>query len=675
MDMTPPTRIWLAFEMFLMLFAHPLYSQYFSSSRAIGTGAFTAITENEHSLDWNPAGLAFNRDLEMSFTTFASSATQFNLAFQSASLAYAFASHQAAAFRVSPGINLEFAIPSTFILQDSSQAFNSSFDKRITYDETFAGGYAYSILDNVSLGVSFHAIEQKITDTQYSIDTAGTIRSLLVDFTGRTFNFDAGIAWLAADWLSFGAVVKNAMRIRGSQFPEDLSDYVLPQPVGARAGISLGDRKTYQVAGDFDDLRNCRIGGEWHFADFLQGRAGFYIDNSSSTFIDAIGLGLGGTISRVQIDLAYLKFSSQRNRKGNADFSTLEQVTANNLEYNIFTGDQISLTTSLRFGKVGPGILQIDYADMTQEIFPAAHAMYALAPVGKARVENVSSKPVDAKVSFFIDRYMNTPTETAPVTLQPGEVKEIPFFAVVNDALKSNSSLSIRDGEITVVSSGLTETEDHYQVRVLMHGRNDWNGDARLLRFFVTPGDSSILSFTRSSISRHKSELDTLPRELNNFTKAKILFNDFAKEVTYVNDPKTSQDNVQYPAETLRLHGGDCDDMTVTYSTMLSSIGIAVAFVDVVPPDHSLGSHIYMLFDTGIAPKDAALIGNNQKRYIVRKNDDGTQTIWIPVETTAIAKGFEEAWNTGATEYFTEVEMNLGLIKGWVKIIDVEIPQ
>ena len=128
MDLTPPTRIWLALEMFLMLFAHPLYSQYFSSSRAQGTGAFTALSENEHSLDWNPAGLAFNRDLEMSFTTFASSSTQFNLAFQSASLAYAFAPHQAAAFRVSPGISLEFASPSSFVLQNASQSFNSSFD-------------------------------------------------------------------------------------------------------------------------------------------------------------------------------------------------------------------------------------------------------------------------------------------------------------------------------------------------------------------------------------------------------------------------------------------------------------------------------------------------------------------------------------------------------------------
>jgi hypothetical protein len=675
MDMTPPTRIWLAFEMFLMLFAHPLYSQNFSSSRAIGTGAYTALTENEHSLDWNPAGLAFNRDLEMSFTTFASSATQFNLAFQSASIAYAFASHQAAAFRVSPGISLEFTIPSTIILANSSQAFNSSFDKRITYDETFAGGYAYSILDRVSLGVSFHAIEQKITDTQYYIDTLANIRSSLADFTGRTFAFDAGVAWQATDWLRFGAVVKNAARINGSQIPDYLSDYVLPQPTGVRAGIAFGQRNTYQMAADFDDQRDFRIGGEWRFAEYLQGRSGFYVDNSSPIFIDAVGLGLGGTFGRAQIDLGYLKFSSQRTRKGNADLSTLEQLNVNNLEYNLFTGDQISLTTSLRLGRIGPGALHIEYADMVQEIFPAAHAMYALSPVGKARVKNVSARPIEAKLSFYIDRFMNNPTVSVPVTLLPEEVKEIPFFAVVNDALRSNVNLTIRDGEIGVISSGSPEMEDHYQVRVLIHGKNDWNGDVHLLRFFVTPGDSSVLSFTRNTINTHKSGLDTLPAELSNFAKAKVLFDDFAKQLSYVNDPKTSQDNVQYPAETLRLHGGDCDDMTVTYSTILSSIGISVAFVDVVPPDRPMDSHIYMLFDTGIPAKNAALIGNNPKRYIVRKNDDGNETVWIPVETTAITKGFDEAWNTGATEYFSDVEMSLGLIRGWVKVIDLEIPQ
>jgi hypothetical protein len=36
-----------------------------------------------------------------------------------------------------------------------------------------------------------------------------------------------------------------------------------------------------------------------------------------------------------------------------------------------------------------------------------------------------------------------------------------------------------------------------------------------------------------------------------------------------------------------------------------------------------------------------------------------------------VARGFEEAWTAGAQEYFDEVQLGLGLAKGWVRILDV----
>ena len=652
-----------------------LYSQHLSSSRAIGIGAFTALADNVSSIDWNPAGLTNLREWELSFTNFSSSQNQYNLAFQSASFGSPFAPRNAAAFRVSPGIELDFAIPSIFTLQDSVRSFNTTFDKKISYSEIFAGGYAYAFNQEVSTGLSVHALEEKITDTQYSADSSGNISSTLADYTGRMFTFDAGITWTAYPGLTVGAVIKNAVHLTESKFPDYLSPYDLSLPVGARAGVAWNEKQCYAIAFDVDDQQNVRIGGELNVNNRLQARYGLYIDNTSPAFVDAVGLGAGGTFGRLQFDLAYIKFTYQQNRTGNADQSLLGQVNVNNLEYNIFSGDQVSLTTSFRFGRIAETDLRIEYADLTQEIFPAARAMYALSPVGKVRVRNVSTETKNAKVSFIIDGYMDRPTETSPVSIPPGEVREVPFFAVLNDAIRSNPGLLIRDGEVQVASQGLPDAYDRYQMRILLHGKNDWNGDVHLLKFFVTPADSAILAYTRSSLSNHKSELDTVSGELANFLRAKIIFNEFASGLTYVNDPKTSEDNVQYPVETLRLRGGDCDDMTVTYSTLLSSIGVSVAYVDVVPPEHPADAHIYLLFDTGISPVHASLIGNNQKRYVIRKNDNGTETIWIPVETTTIRKGFDEAWNTGAREYFMDTEVNLGILKGWVKIVDLEIPQ
>ena len=59
---------------------------------------------------------------------------------------------------------------------------------------------------------------------------------------------------------------------------------------------------------------------------------------------------------------------------------------------------------------------------------------------------------------------------------------------------------------------------------------------------------------------------------------------------------------------------------------------------------------------------------------MARKNSTGIETIWIPVETTAISRGFDAAWEMGALEYFRDVEYNLGLLRGNVKIVVVYQP-
>jgi hypothetical protein len=111
--------------------------------------------------------------------------------------------------------------------------------------------------------------------------------------------------------------------------------------------------------------------------------------------------------------------------------------------------------------------------------------------------------------------------------------------------------------------------------------------------------------------------------------------------------------------------------MTVCFVSLLSSIGVSTALIDVVPPGHPEQSHIYMLFDTGIEPRFGERLSDNPKRLIVRKNNVGKETLWLPIESTVITKGFEEAWSIGAQEYFNDVEANLGRVQGWVQIVDV----
>ena len=103
---------------------------------------------------------------------------------------------------------------------------------------------------------------------------------------------------------------------------------------------------------------------------------------------------------------------------------------------------------------------------------------------------------------------------------------------------------------------------------------------------------------------------------------------------------------------------------------LLESAGIKTAFVDVNDPEKEIG-HVYLLFDTGLPPEQSNLISSNEKRLIQRESITGKSTIWLPVETTLIEEGFEEAWSKGAMQYLQNANLRNGLLEGWVKIINV----
>ncbi|HXX62480.1 MAG TPA: hypothetical protein VEO56_01675, partial [Bacteroidota bacterium] len=316
-------------------------------------------------------------------------------------------------------------------------------------------------------------------------------------------------------------------------------------------------------------------------------------------------------------------------------------------------------------------VVRIEGVEMLGGVYPSAFQSLAYKPVGTVRVHNTSRRAIQARVSFFVDHFMDQPTETSPTVIAPGATADVPFTAVFNDRIRSIPSVTIRDGLVNVSSGGAGESDDHTQTRVLIHGKNDWDGNTLSLRYFVTPDDPDVIRTGRDILLKSKDSLERGPQELSALRRAKILCDAFTGKLIYVRDPKQVDDFVQYPSETLRLRGGDCADMTACFASLLSSIGIATAFVDVLPPGEPDKAHVFMLFDTGVDPKYGASVSNNPKRFVLRRSKSGQETIWLPLEPTAIAHGFDEAWTAGAQEYFDTVEIGLGLIKGWVRIVDV----
>lgn len=652
------------------------YGQHLVSARGIAIGGFTGLSTGLSALEWNPANLLSVKDWEVLASNYATLGTRGSgLTLQSTGLAKRFLNDHAVALLYAPGKVLEFVVPRTFAFVDSNVSLVSTFDQEINYQEPLGIGYAYRFNDEFSAGVGARLIQEKVTDTKYYIDSSSTIRSRIVDYQGTSWSIDVGTQWNVSPSWKLGFVLKNLFKISETQLSEEVSQYRLDLPRFLRLGAGFQTTQDLLIGFDGDTEKRMKIGLEWIPLSGVHARSGAHVDLGAQPIVEAVAFGIGGVFpafSGLELDASYLKFLSQRNRTGSLDLTDFLASGIKDVEYNPFTSDRISFTIKLNLGRLIETRSRIEHVEIVSDVYPASSMVYAYRPIGKAIIKNISDAPISARVSFFVDLLMDAPTESRPVSVPPGERMEVPFHAIFNDELKSISAAALREGNVYVATQATAEFDDRYQTRLLVRARNDWNGDVGLLKYFVTSDDSIILQFTRSVLTFHKQHLDTVAASLRNLGRARILFDDFAKGLTYVQDPKKSSDFVQYPSETLRLHGGDCDDMTVCYSSLLTSIGISIAFIDVVPPDGQSDAHVYMMFDTGIEARNAHIVTDNPKRYVIRKNSKGNETAWIPLETTVITKGFDQAWNVGAKEYFDDVEIGLGLLKGWVRVVDLQ---
>ncbi len=646
-------------------------AQHLSSSRGIGIGSYTSMVNDLSALDWNPAGLVHVRDWELSGTNFSwvgPSTGSNGLVFQSTGATKSFMELHSAAMRYSPAISMEFVVPSIFTLVGSGQTI--SFDKRIQYHERYALGYAYRTSPTVSLGVSARYVQEQVTDTEpfFEQDTIARIRTH--DYNAAAWNLDFGLLWEPEPEWRVGVVAKNLFKIQESEFPQDIRQFALRTTKTLRAGLAYSPSQPLWLSFDLDIDKQGAAGLEWNVAENLYLRQGTYFGRASGSFFHALSAGIGWNYEAARFDISYLHFLDQESRT-NVSFNNFVSDGVKDIGFNQFSPSQLSLSVNVALGHTKESFARIEHVEILDEVYPASYQVHAWRPLGEAIVRNTSKTAIQARVGFFAGRFMDSPTLTDPQYIAPNSSRKISFYAVFNEAIRSVSSMILQVGDVFVKAAPASDYDDKVSTSLIIRGRNDWDGNVISLRSFVTPGDPDILGYTRSVLSKNKDSLANVVKELEHFRSASLLFNEFAGRLVYVNDPQSSKDRVQFPSETLSLRGGDCDDITVSFATILSSIGVATAFVDVIPPTRPQEGHIYMLFDTGLKASQAGLISTNEKRYVVRKNGSGQETVWIPIETTAVNNGFQRAWELGAKEYYDDVQVGLGVVRGWVRVVDV----
>jgi hypothetical protein len=252
------------------------------------------------------------------------------------------------------------------------------------------------------------------------------------------------------------------------------------------------------------------------------------------------------------------------------------------------------------------------------------------------------------------------------VSILPNDTSEVNYYAVFSDGYeKVNPAITYANFYLITANE---QFDDENQMALLVNGINAWDGNVRNLKYFIQRDMDFSVRYSKSILSKHKLEIDTVADVITDFYKAKIIFNSFIENLTYTSDPRASAEYVQYPNETLELKGGDCDDLSVCYSSLLGAIGIETALVD-YRTDNAL-RHVNIMFNTKLKPQQASLISENDTKYFIRKNESGLDEVWVPIETTSLSN-FETAWTIGSNKFQSEAINNLGLIKGNVEIIDV----
>jgi hypothetical protein len=336
------------------------------------------------------------------------------------------------------------------------------------------------------------------------------------------------------------------------------------------------------------------------------------------------------------------------------------------------SGVQLGFGISFMFGSM-PELLRIeDINVIVEDIYPAYYEFYSTYPILQVAVRNMVSYPIEVNLHSNIEGYSERHQESGFIKIEAGETEKIPVYAIFGQKL-----LYAKQREPAIVDlslearAGAVHTET-MSVNVTIHSRNAWNGEVNRLSFFLTPDDEEVMDHSRQVVSMLDQATETHKLK---FDQSRELFNNLTKSgIRYQSDPNIpyyQDDYVQYASETLEKKSGDCDDLVILYCSLLESVGIKTAFIDVQDPEKEI-AHLYMMFDTGLNPASGSAISLNEKKYIVRERSSGKKTIWIPVETTLVDQGFDEAWNHGATSYIQEGTFRSGLAEGWVKVVDVK---
>lgn len=570
--------------------------------------------------------------------------------------------------RYSPGFQKEFIFKSgEAVIINSEEPI--TLESRFQYKELYGTGYSYKLNRNLSTGFNVRFFEQNFTQenvtTIYS-DTIYFVRETEAE-SSDFVKADIGLVWRAADNLAFSLSSLNLLKFKNESANTSNNKFRLKEERSALIGLSFNPFESMNLALIYE-TSNSFQGSINNFFNIGKNKIGLGIttfhDEEQHPFLAGIVPAAFFTSRLFDVSLSWLKYFSSRTATGS--FSDFSENGISSIINNRYSFDRVLLTFNFKLNtKIEQRVKFLD-VKILKNIYPSLAERYSSFPVAVAKVVNISDEKLTIKPTMMISRVNDNPIQSPSVSISPGDTVDVNFFAIVpEDYSKVNPEISYADFYLTTVSD---DYDDKFQMAILINGKNAWDGNVHNLKYFIRKDRDFTVSYSKQILSKYKTELDTVRSALSFFYRAKFIFDEFIKNMQYIADPRATAEYVQYPKETIDLKGGDCDDLSVCYSSLLESVGIETALVDFKSREEI--RHVNVMFNTKLSPRQATLITENDLKYLVRKNEDGIDEVWIPVEVTTLT-GFEDAWSIAAEKFQQDAINNLGLIKGAVEIIDV----
>jgi hypothetical protein len=303
-----------------------------------------------------------------------------------------------------------------------------------------------------------------------------------------------------------------------------------------------------------------------------------------------------------------------------------------------------------------------------QRVFPVSYAWYEKNSIAMVKITNNEPNAItDVNLTFFLERYMNQGTVFASLPrLLPGESAEVPVRALFNESMLDLTENANSNANVIIDYRSLgAKRQASFPVQMPIYHRNamSWDDDRRAASFVSArdPAASLFAKYTASAVKRYAAanpnRFSGVPE---NVLLAAALFEALnLYGINYVIDPASSYikmaddasalDSLNYPYQTLMYRGGDCDDLSILFCSLLEVLNIETAFI-------TTPGHIYCAFEmggeknagTGITGAGSSFL-NAHSSQLIEQNG----RYWLPVEITVPDQGFAEAWRIGMREWKT----------------------